>query len=182
MNDMKETIVSINDKLKKTHEDNTPFVVATEEKKVVVGDADQTEVKKNDYVISFRAPVTLFNEKPENAKEVNGFYLFNAEFKSVTITPRRNMKLVQYVMELLPFFNKLKENGEIEGRTNNEMLKVFADAGDEVFLALYNLVATFLDIDDKLGEYMLPFSVLSAFNNLAENHPELFNESENFFA
>lgn len=184
---MQETVMSpedfmkIGEKIKKTNEDTTPFAVVKEGKLSVVGDANQTEVKKNDYTIKFRFPKELFPEGLEKATSVGPYYVVAVEYKGVSITPRNDVKIMDAIFKILPFFNKLKEDGGIEELSNEEILSIYAYANDEVHLAIYNLVATFLGINDQMGEYMLPFSVLTALNQIIDTHPEVFNEADVFF-
>lgn len=173
--------LAISNKLKKTNEDDTPFAIVKDQEVSVVGDANKTEVKTGDYSVKFRVPQSQFEHKPEGAKEVGMYYVFSVAFDDVMITPRADLKIVDAIMKITPFFNKLKENGEIEAFEKEELLSIFISAGDEIHLAIYNLVATFLGIDDQMGEYMLPFSVIENLNKIMENHPEVFNEADVFF-
>ncbi|MGL4695178.1 hypothetical protein [Enterococcus larvae] len=173
--------VAISDKLRKTNEDETPFAVVKEQEISVIGDANKTEVKTDTYSIKFRMPMAMFDEKPEGAKEVGQAYVFSVDFESVTITPRSDLKVIDAIMKIMPFFNELTDGGEVQEFTKNELISVFVSAGDEVHLAIYNLVATFLGIDDQMGEYMMPFSVIESLNKLIDNHPEVFNEADVFF-
>lgn len=173
--------LAVNNQLKKTNEDSTPFLISKDEDLIVVGDANKTEVKANDYTIKFRMPKTELEAMPSGAKEVGEYYVFSLSFDGITITPRSDLKIVDAIFKILPFFNKLKEDGSIEDLSREELLSIFAHAKEEIHLAMYNLVATFLGIDDHLGEYMLPFSVVGALSQLIENHPEIFNEADVFF-
>lgn len=176
-----EELLNISEKLKKTNEDETPFAVMKDNKISVVGDANKTEVKKNDYQIKFRMPKSMFAQPPNGAREIGDFYAFSVEYKDISITPRNDLKIVDAVMKIIPFFNKLKENGNVEEMSHEEIISVYAHAGEEVHLAVYNLVATFLGISDQMGEYMLPFSVIGALSQIIDNHPEVFNEADVFF-
>lgn len=173
--------LAISNNLKKTNENDTPFAVVKDQEVSVIGDENKTEVKKADYSVRFRVPQTHFEQKPEGAKEVGSYYVFSVAFGDITITPRSDLRIVDAIMKIIPFFNKLKENGDMEDFSKEELLSVFVGAGDEIHLAIYNLVATFLGIDDQMGEYMLPFSVIENLNKIMENHPEVFNEADVFF-
>ena len=173
--------LAVNNQLKKTNEDETPFLISKDEELIVVGDANKTEIKKDDYNIKFRMPKSEFDVKPEGAKEIGNYYVFSLVFDGITITPRSDLKIVDAIFKILPFFNKLKEDGNIEDLSREELLSIFANAKEEVHLAMYNLVATFLGIDDHLGAHMLPFSVVGALSQLIDNHPEIFNEADVFF-
>lgn len=60
-------------------------------------------------------------------------------------------------------------------------LTLYINAGDQLQLALYNFVATLLQIDDELGAHMLPASVIKATVKIIETYPELYNEAETLF-
>ena len=173
--------LAVNNKLKKTNEDTTPFLVSKDEELIVVGDANQIEVKSNDYTIKFRMSKDEFETKPEGAEEIGHFYVFSLVYEGISITPRSDLKIVDAIFKILPFFNELKEDGDIEDLSREELLSLFANAKEEIHLAMYNLVATFLGIDDHLGAHMLPFSVIGALSQLIDNHPEIFNEADVFF-
>jgi len=173
--------LAINNQIKKTNEDSTPFLISKDEELIVVGDANQTIVKRNDYTIKFRMLKEDLEVIPDGAQEVGDYYVFSLIFDGITITPRSDLKIVDAIFKILPFFNQLKEDGSIEDSSREELLSIFAHAKEEIHLAMYNLVATFLGIDDHLGEHMLPFSVVGALNQLIDNHPEIFNEADVFF-
>lgn len=184
---MKETgmkaadFLTISNNLKKTTESDVPFAVVKDQEVSVIGDANKTEVKTADYQVKFRIPKNQLEQKPENAQEVGTYYIFTVGFENVTITPRSDLKIVDAIMKIMPFFNELKQNGEMKELDQKELLSIFVHAGDEIHLAIYNLVATFLGIDDQMGEYMLPFSVIENLNKIMDNHPEVFNEADVFF-
>lgn len=174
-------LLGLNKQLQKINEDDTPFAVVKDDEIAVVGDANKTEVKKNDYTVKFRVPISMFQQKPADAVVVGSSYVFSVDFPDVTISPRSDLIIVDAIMKITPFFKKLNENGSVDDLTNEELLSVFAYAGEEVHLAIYNLVATFLQIGDEIAPYMLPFSVIGALNEIIENHPEVFNEADAFF-
>ena len=173
--------LAVNNQLKKTSEDETPFLISKDEELIVVGDANKTEVKTNDYSIKFRMSKSEFDTKPEGAQEIGDYYVFSLIYEGISITPRSDLKIVDAIFKILPFFNKLNENGSVEDLSREELLSMFANAKEEIHLAMYNLVATFLGIDDHLGAHMLPFSVIGALSQLIDNHPEIFNEADIFF-
>ncbi|WP_086350266.1 hypothetical protein [Candidatus Enterococcus clewellii] len=173
--------LTISNKLKKVSEDDTPFAVVKDQEVSVIGDANKTEVKTGEYNVKFRVPQSHFEQKPEGAVEVGKYYVFSVAFADIMITPRSDLRIVDAIMKITPFFNKLKENGDVEEFNKEELLSIFVNAGDEIHLAIYNLVATFLGIDDQMGEYMLPFSVIENLNKIMDKHPEVFNEADVFF-
>lgn len=176
-----DQLLGLAKQMQRAEEDTTPFAVVNGKDVSVVGDVNKTEVKKNDYQIKFRFPFSLFETVPKGAQKVGQYYVVTTEYKDVSVTPRKDLIILDSIMKVFPFFKKLKENGEVEDYSKEELFSIFAYAGNEVHLALYNLVATFLEIDDELGQYMLPGSVITVMGQIIENHPEMFNEADVFF-
>lgn len=173
--------LAVSEKLKDAQNDTTPFAIVEDKEIKVVGDANKTAVKKNNYMVKFRFPKGVFEQMPEGAKEVGNFYVLEVEYKDVSITPRTDLKIVDAIFRLQPFLNELTENGAVKERAPEELFHIFAYASEDIHLAMYNIVGAFLGIDDKMGEYMLPFSVLDTITKLIETHPEVFNEADVFF-
>lgn len=176
-----QELVKLNEKIKAASDDTTPYLILKENEIHVPGDANLTEVKKTDYAIKFRYPRNLFTELPDGAREVGDFVIFSVTYPDITITPRRDLKIISEIFKLKPFMQELKGDGSVGELTNEEIFTAVADAPQDVLLALYNLVATFLGIDDIAGEYMLPSSVISAMAQIIDTHPEIFNEADAFF-
>lgn len=177
-----EEFLAIGERLKSMEKDTTPFPVVDGKKISVVGDANRTEVKRNDYEIKFRIPKEMLGgDMPKGARQVGDFYVFTVKYKDVSVTPRNDLKIVDAIFKLLPFFKKIKDDGGVEELDEEELFSVFAYAHEEVHLAMYNLVATFLGISDQMGEYMLPVSVIKALYGIMDAHPEIFNEADVFF-
>lgn len=189
---MSEKIVNITDiaskirqakiveKMNEAKEDETPYIIQKDDL-TVVGDANRTEVKKNDYVIKYRIPREDYPEDIEGAKQIANLQIFEETYADISISPRNDIKIVNAVTKVVPFFRELKDDGTITDAKNEVILDKLANAPDEVILAIYNLVATFLGIDDFMGQYMLPFSVIDALSDMMTNHPEIFNEADAFF-
>ena len=176
-----EDFAALGKKAQNTHTDTTPFAVIENKQLVVAGDANNTKVKKHDYTIKFRFPKSELEEKPDDAIEVGDFYSFAVEYKSVSIAPRDDLKIVDAIYRLQPLIHNLTENGDVQPKSEAELLHIFAQAGDDVHLAIYTIVAEFLGINDWQAQYMKSFSVINAFNDILDNHPEVFNEAETFF-
>ena len=177
-----EEFLAIGERLKSMEGDTTPFPVVDGKKISVVGDANRTEVKRNDYEIKFRIPKEMLgNDIPKGAQQVGDFYAFTVKYKDISVTPRNDLKIVDAIFKLLPFFRKLKDDGSVEEMGKEELFSMFAYANEEIHLAMYNLVATFLGINDRMGEYMLPMSVIHAVVGIMDAHPEIFNEADVFF-
>jgi len=189
MNELDETTVSANDivkiakKIEETQNDDTPVAIIDQDSQdiTIVGDPNKTEKKEpKSYIVRFRLPADKY-EKPEKAQVLTSVYIVDVKYDNIDITPRNDVKIVNSILKVKPFFEKLSESGETESRTNEEIIEMFAKVGDEVMLALYNLVATFLGIDDEMGQWMMPFSVIHVLEEIIVEHPEIFNEADYFF-
>ena len=181
--DLKD-FLAIKEGIKQAQEDSTPYPIVNEDNIIVAGDANKTQVKRDNYQIVFKITEDMIKDFPYDPAEVEkkgNFYRVVVNFKNKTITPRNEMRLVATATQLMPFFNELKENGEITEFKDQDAVEVFLKHYGEFDLAIYNLVASFLGIDDYYGEYMLPIPVLTAMTQLINNHPELFNEADGFF-
>jgi len=174
-------LVDINEKLKKTEEDSTPYASIQDQKISVLGDANKTEVKKADYSIRFRIPQHALAEKPAAAKIIGEYYIIDMTYEDISLNPRNDLKIMAAIAEMLPFFNDLKENGEIDSLSGEEMVKRLAYAGDQVIEGIYNLVAAFLNVGEELKFFMTGASVIGALATMIDTHPEVFNEADVFF-
>lgn len=180
-----EQFAQLAKKITDTKDDETPFLVMDNDNKPnVIGDANKTEIKKNDYTIKFRLPASMVEGSPEllaNAVPCGSEYIVTVDYEDRTITPRQDLYIIESIMQLEPFINKLTESGEVKEMNGRELLSTFVHMGDKVHLAMYRIVGTFLNIDDVLGEYMLPATVITAMTQLIDRHPEVFNEADTFF-
>lgn len=163
--------------------DDTPYLINEGDKDkplMIVGDANKTEVKKNDYKITFMFPDGLLKDIPDNAKVLNDRVYLQQEFKDQFISPSKNLKMQSSVMKVQEFYFDLKKDGSIEKLSEKELFHRFADLSENFIDAVYNFVAMFLNIPEGLIQYMLVGSVIHAFMDIANNHPEVINESELF--
>ncbi|GCF92503.1 hypothetical protein NRIC_03940 [Enterococcus florum] len=179
-----EQFLKIKQGVEQAQEDTTPFALVTDNEVVVTGDANKTEVKKNTYLIEFKLRedmVKAFPYEVKSAKQKGSFWLVQVEFKDRAITPRNEIRLLSAGKKLLPFFNKLTENGDVTELDDKEAGELFVHYYDQFDLAIYNLVAVFLGIDDYHGEYMMATSVFEVMMQLILNHPEFINEVDGFF-
>lgn len=170
-----KTYDELNDRLEAAPDSPVPFPVVKDEKMSVVGDANETEINKRDFVIEFRFP-----EGIANGEKVAGGVLKRVEYKNVFITPRRSGKVVASLCRLLPFFRKLAEDGE-HSFTREEVEEILALYGDEFIDNMYDLVAKVLQIDENLVDYMTQKSVINASVKIFTDYPEVLNEAEAFF-
>lgn len=176
-----EEFLKIASKLNTAEEDDTPFLVVKDDEIAVVGDANKTERKKRNYVLKFRFPLSDDRFRTDDCKIVGKFYIAEIEFTDVCITPRKDLEIVAAGMKIIPYFKKLREDGSIENRNNDELFEIFANMSTEILDAIYTFVGSVLGISGDLIDKLLPTSALVTLNLLIEDYPEIFNEADVFF-
>ena len=197
-----EQLAKISKAMDKAREDTTPFAVydPKSDEMAVYGDANKTEKKSMDVNITFRFNKAEFEElgfpKDMETEIIGNNVQFSAEFKDVSINPRNNSKLIEYMLSIIPFFENLSDNWnglhDEKEMTENEKAKVnierriamyraFNESSDEAQLAMYNLVATLCGIPDNLAAHMLSNNVIEAVGEIFYTYPELVNEAETLF-
>ena len=176
-----EKLADINDALKEAEHDDTPFPVATDDGLKVVGDANKTENKSRDYTVTFRFPKELVPKGMNVVKEVGDYKYVEMLFEDVHITPRRDLKLLASVMDILPLFRELEGDGSVKERTTEDLLRIFRKVPQETIDSMYTLVVAFLGVDESIAEYMTPMSVMDRIADLVNDFPEVFNEADVFF-
>lgn len=178
----KEDLLRIKEEMNKAQEDTTPFLAIKDENVSVIGDANKTEPKSYDYTVRFRFPKE-FADKFEGSieREVGNYIIVGVEYKDVRITPRRDMEILSSIMEMIPFFNKLNDNGSVEDMTDEDYALIVMSVPREAEDAMYKFVESVLDIDDDLGQYMLATSVFEHVAYFIKDFPEVFNEADVFF-
>ncbi len=116
----------IRKKLEIAREDDTPHAVygGDSDKISVVGDANKTEVKKVDIDMSFRFTKHELEEAnipiPENAKVVGKYVVINTVYKDLTISPRKDVVLIDALMSFYPFLGQMET-------IVNEYAKIFKE-------------------------------------------------------
>lgn len=161
-------------------ESPTPYPIVKDEKLSVIGDANETQLNKHDFKIKFRLP-----EGVADGEKVEGGVLKEVDYKNVFITPRQSGKVIASLCRMLPFFRKIIDTADgKEGIsfTQDEIVEMLAEFGDEFVDDMYDLVAKTLKIDDALIDYILPESAMSATIKIIQEYPEIVNEAEAFFS
>ena len=161
-------------------ESPTPFPVVKDDKLSVVGDANETQINKHDFKITYRLP-----EGAANGEKVDGGVLKTIEYKDVFITPRQSGKVVSSLCRMLPYFRKIidmADGKDSVSLTRDEVVAMLAEFGDDFVDNMYDLVAKVLKIDDALIDYMQPESAMQATVQIIQNYPEIINEAEAFFS
>lgn len=173
-------IKDINEALDEAENDDTPYPVLVDGKVNVVGDANKTEIKKHNFTVSFRFPKGVI---PADGADASGedWDLKRVEFKDIYITPRRDLTVMNAVVNVLPYFRKILENGGVEKMTEGELLMMGATMGNQAIDAMYLLVMRVLDIDEDLGEYITAMSAMRNTMEILRAFPHLANEADAFF-
>lgn len=159
----------IDEAIDKAQESVVPFPVQTEDELSVVGDANKTELNKHDFKITFRIP------------KDNTYVSKTVSFNNVYITPRQNVSILKAFTAIMPFFRKVTKEGTVTEYTDEEKREIALNFDQDVFDAMYDMVAYVLRIDQELKDYMTPASVLSATVNIMQMFPEMVNEGDTFF-
>lgn len=184
-----EQAVTMKHLVEEAKDDPVPFATVSQQGKdtniSVIGDPNKTEIVKSDYIVEFRAPITLYDKLKikADAVQVGPYYRFRLEYKDVMITPRSDIKIMKSLMEILPWFMKAKEDNEteLEYRSDEEVEDLVFKSPESMTLAMYNVVSSLLGIPDELGMWMLPVSVFNATETMLRTHPEMINETALFF-
>lgn len=153
----------------KAEESTTPFQITSDDEIVVAGDANETQLNKHDFTVTFKTP------------SKDGYVMNNVEYKDVYITPRQEPKIIRSMMDILPYYRKMQEDGTVGRYTKDEILKLVAELGDEIYDHMYDLVGTVLKIEPALRDYMSLDSVMYNTGVIFASYPEMVNEAETFF-
>lgn len=176
-----EDFLKIANNLKQAEKDDTPFVVVKNDEIAVVGDANKTHVKRNEYIVSFRFPLSNEIYKTPESKVIGDFYITNIAYKDVFVSPRRDLTIVGAIMKLIPYFKNLVDDGTIEDKNQEELFEAFVNLEPSILDAMYNVVSAMLDVDESIVDNMMPTSVFKVCAQLIEDYPEVFNEADVFF-
>ena len=166
----------IKEGIDKAPESPVPFPVIHDEKMSVIGDANETQINKHDFKIQFRLP-----EGVADGEKIDGGILKEVDYKDVFITPRQSGKVVSSLCRMLPFFRRIVDKG-VADYTQEDIVQMLAEFGDDFVDDMYDLVGKTLKIDDALLDYMLPSSAVQATVKIVTEYPEIVNEAEAFFS
>lgn len=150
-----------------------PFLVTDGDELVVAGDANETQVVTHDYKIRFRVPIEENGKRTLTVKEV--------EYKDRYVTPRNDIKIVQLITELMPYYKKANPDGTVTEFSEEELWSILTDMDQEIYDLMYELVGTFLGVDKSLRDFMLPGDVMGAVNQILRDYQEVVNEADTFF-
>ena len=177
-------LVKIQEKIKEAEADNTPFLVVDGDGGLnVVGDVNKTEPKYYDYTVRFRLPIQYKDLLPGAEEAFGGKYcVADVEYKNITISARKDLKIVAALVDMAPFLREILPDGEARDRDKDELAKIVNNAmtNDAVVDAMYNFVAAMLNVDPMLKDMMLYSSVFSNVLKMMTDFPEILNESDFF--
>lgn len=171
-----DRLIDIKTKLDKAQEDETPFLAINEDKLHVIGDPNRIQRKKFEYDLKFRFPKDIECD----GKIVGNYKIVTRHYKNVTINPQNDLRIVEAIIQIEPFFRDAKE-GQVTDYTPEDLRNVVTSMSQEVITGMYNIVAGMLDIKPELTKYMIPFSMIEVFEQLIVDFPEVFNEADAFF-
>lgn len=175
-----DEMVKAQDAIDKTHEDDTPFSVVTENGMHVVGDVNKTEIKKHDYTIRFRFPKEMANnvDQKDIISSDDNYVVVKMEYNDVHIKPRYDLDISAAIVTILPYFYSLNEETKKVGkRSQKEMIELVKGMCKEIGDDMYHLVAVVLGVDKSIEEYMVWDDVVDTFTRIPQDFPEVFNEA-----
>lgn len=158
-----EEMLKIKSEMDKAQESTTPFALVNEDNLAVVGDANDTKTVLSDYTITFRLP----DGKGGSVEK-------DVEYKSVFITPRQETRLARLYAELLPFFKKFEDSGEVTDYDESELVYIAQTLTEEMLDLMYDLVGYVLGVDPELMDYMTIQSVVPAVAQIIRQYPQQF--------
>lgn len=152
----------VRDEIKKTEDNDKPFLAMDEGQLYVAGDPNKTETAKDTYEVEFEFPLTWKDRLPNAIKKDNELVV-KTTLKEAYSTPRKRIRLVQAFGQVLTYLTKIDENGELEYGTTDYYAYLLSEMSNEVADAFYDLVAIFLGVKD---EYKYRMSVDSVMRNV----------------
>lgn len=179
-----EDMVEVQDKFEEAGHTDVPIAVVQKDGLKVVGDANKTEVKSHDYSVRFRFPKTMAENINKNdiLKDLGEYVIVRFDFTDVHIVPRRDYEILESIIEIIPYFKKLDEDGvTLSDMSKTDLLKVLHEANEQIGDAMYNVVSAFLDIDPSITRYMLLPDVMARVKDFMDDFPEVFKEADVFF-
>lgn len=180
-----EEMANIQANLEKAHDDDTPFPVVSRDGMTVVGDVNKTEVKSHDYSVRFRFTKEEAEELQIDPKEiiktVGDYVIIRMDYENVSIKPRYDLEIDAAIVKILPYFYSVnEETKKIGKRTDEQMAELVNEMSQEIGDDLYNVVAVILGVDRRIVDHMMWNDVISLWQKLPNDFPEVFNEAEGF--
>ena len=180
-----EEMSKMQQSLDKAHEDDTPFPVVSRDGISVVGDVNKTEVKEHSYSIRFRFTKEEAEELGIDSKDIiktiGNYVIIRLDFEDVSIKPRYDLEINAAIVKILPYFYSVnEETKKIGKRTEEEMIEMVNDMSVEIGDELYHVIAVILGVDRRIESHMMWNDVVSVWQQLPLDFPEVVNEAEGF--
>lgn len=170
-----EQYMGIKEALDKAEDTVIPFPVINDGELAVVGDANQTELRKFEYEITFEKPVY------KDGELTGDIDIQTKKYENVFVKPRMNGRIVKLLASLLPYFYKVDDEGNQVQYTRLEMVRIFGQLEDSILDRMYELVAIILSVPIEDIDYMTISSVLSTITKFVEDNPNTVREAQLFF-
>jgi len=109
-----QQLTEINESIEKTADSDMPFVKHDDEDVItVIGDPNNIENIKMDYVIKFRYNKAEFTEIPKNAETVGDMVILTYKFPDVFVNPQEDLKVMEAAVKIMPYFDEyLRQSDE----------------------------------------------------------------------
>ena len=181
-----EQFVEMKHKMDEAENDTTPYAIAEGEEMSVIGDVNNTEIKKHEYVIQFAYPNTEYwkhrieSEGMKVLKETENYIGVERRFKDVWVPPRVYTAVQTAFAEVYQFFNMATDDGKIRDLTNDEIIEALRVLNQQMIESMCHAVATVLRLEPEEEECMLPTSTMTTILLMIDDFPEIINGMDFF--
>lgn len=176
-----EEFIELKKKMDEAENDTTPYVITNDDEISVVGDPNNTEVKKHDYMIEFGYPnteswaKTLKAEGAEIFSKTNNYIGVRRYYKDVWVPPMIYTAVQTAFAEMYQFFNVITDDGGVRDLTEEEMMTALKMLSQEMMESMAHAVATILRIPEREEMFMLPITTMASIMRMIDDFPELLN-------
>ena len=176
-----EQFIEMKKKMDEAENDNTPYAIVANDQIQVVGDPNQTEVKKHEYKVQFAYPNTkewkevLKEEGVRLLNETENYIGAERTYKNVWVSPRYHTAVQTSFVELYRFFVATTEDGELRDLTPDEIIEVLRMLDQPMQDAMCHAIATVLRIPREMEEFIMLPSAVSVVMQMIQEFPEIIN-------
>lgn len=176
-----EEFIELKKKMDAAENDTTPYAIVDGDEISVVGDPNNTEVEKHDYVIEFGYPNTdawkqrLKAEGAEIFGKSDNYIGVRRYYKDVWVPPMIYTAVQTAFAEMYQFFNVITDDGGIRDLTEDEMMVALKMLSQEMMESMAHAVATVLRIPEREEMFMLPLTTMASIMRMIDDFPELLN-------
>lgn len=147
-------------------ETDEPFLYQEDDEVKVVGNANNTKLRKHTYKLTFET------ESGDRTTKV---------YKDVFVTPRKRLNVVRLLVRMLPYFRKPRPDGSVSDYSDIEIAELFLGMEDAVYDMIYGLAVEVLGVPEELKDYIDPVSALVFALQLINDNPAVVREAEMSF-